>query len=190
MCWRGWIASDVRAALAQAQAAVRQAEAAVAQAGVERTQAEADLRRQQALQAKGFVSPQTVETAATRLNAAKAAVTTAEAAVGVARAQIKVQQVNLDYTEIRAPFDGVVLVKNATWATSSRVFQRGRRAGRGGHHGRHGGYAGGGGRRVGEQPGKAKIGSRWRSRSTRCPMRVFAAVWWASCPPWTAPRPP
>jgi RND family efflux transporter MFP subunit len=106
-------ASDVRAALAQAQAAVRQAEAAVAQAGVERTQAEADLRRQQALQAKGFVSPQTVETAATRLNAAKAAVTTAEAAVGVARAQIKVQQVNLDYTEIRAPFDGVVLVKNA-----------------------------------------------------------------------------
>ena len=106
-------ASDVRAALAQAQAAVRQAEAAVAQAGVERAQAEADLKRQQALQAKGFVSPQTVETATTRVNAAQAAVATAEAAAAVARAQVKVQQVNLEYTEIRAPFDGVVLVKNA-----------------------------------------------------------------------------
>ena len=31
----------------------------------------------------------------------------------MARAQVKVQQVNLEYTEIRAPFDGVVLVKNA-----------------------------------------------------------------------------
>ncbi|OQC16039.1 efflux RND transporter periplasmic adaptor subunit [Candidatus Skiveiella danica] len=92
-------ASDVRAALAQA--------------GVERTQAEADLKRQQALQAKGFVSPQTVETAMTRVNATQAAMATAEAAVAVARAQLKVQQVNLDYTEIRAPFDGVVLVKSA-----------------------------------------------------------------------------
>jgi RND family efflux transporter MFP subunit len=33
--------------------------------------------------------------------------------VAVAQAQLKVQQVNLDFTVIRAPFDGVVLVKNA-----------------------------------------------------------------------------
>jgi RND family efflux transporter MFP subunit len=33
--------------------------------------------------------------------------------VSAAQAQRKVQQVNQDFTEIRAPFDGVVLVKNA-----------------------------------------------------------------------------
>jgi RND family efflux transporter MFP subunit len=106
-------ASDVQAAMAQAQAGIRQAEAAVAQAMVERINAEAELKRTQALQAQGFVSQQSVDTVATRFNGAKAAMVTAEAAVAVARAQLKVQQVNLDFTEIRAPFDGVVLVKNA-----------------------------------------------------------------------------
>jgi len=106
-------ASDVQAAMAQAQAGIRQAEAAVAQALVERINAEAELKRTQGLQAQGFVSPQSVDTVATRFNGAKAAMVTAEAAVAVARAQLKVQQVNLDFTEIRAPFDGVVLVKNA-----------------------------------------------------------------------------
>jgi multidrug efflux pump subunit AcrA (membrane-fusion protein) len=40
-------------------------------------------------------------------------VAAAQAAVGAARAQVKVQEVARSFTEIRAPFDGVVLVKNA-----------------------------------------------------------------------------
>ncbi len=106
-------ASDVQAAIAQAQAGIRQAQAGVAQAMVERINAEAELKRARGLEAQGFVSPQSVDTTVTRFNAAKAAITSAEASVAVAQAQLKVQQVNLDFTEIRAPFDGVVLVKNA-----------------------------------------------------------------------------
>ena len=106
-------ASDVQAAIAQAQAGIAQAQAGVAQAMVERVNAEGDLRRTQGLQAQGFVSPQSVDAVTTRVNAAKAAVLSAEAAVAVSRAQLRVQQVNQDFTEIRAPFDGVVLVKNA-----------------------------------------------------------------------------
>lgn len=105
--------SDVQAAMAQAQAGIRQAEAGVAQANVELTNAESELRRSQGLKAQGFVSPQALDTATNRVNAAKASVKAAQSAVAVAQSQLKVQQVNQDFTEIRAPFDGVVLVKNA-----------------------------------------------------------------------------
>ena len=106
-------ASDVLAAIGQAQASVRQAEAGVAQATVERINAEADLKRAQSLQARGFVSNQAVDSALARFQTAQAAINSAKAGVAVAQAQARVQQVNLDFTEIRAPFDGVVLVKNA-----------------------------------------------------------------------------
>lgn len=106
-------ASDVQAAIATAQAGVRQAEAALAQARVEAANAEAELKRTQGLQAQGFVSPQAVDAALTRANAARAAVASAEAGLAQARAQVNVQRVNENFTEIRAPFDGVVLVKNA-----------------------------------------------------------------------------
>ncbi|MDO8654250.1 MAG: efflux RND transporter periplasmic adaptor subunit [Undibacterium sp.] len=106
-------ASDVQAAMAQAQAGIRQAEAGVAQANVELVNAEADFKRSNGLRAQGFVSLQALDAASNRVNAAKAAVRLAQAAVAVSQAQLKVQQVNQDFTEIRAPFDGVVLVKNA-----------------------------------------------------------------------------
>lgn len=106
-------ASDVNAAIVQAQAGIRQAEAGVAQAKVELVNAEADLKRAQGLKAQGFVSIQALDTATTRVNAARASVVSAQAAVAVAKAQLRVQQVNQDFTDIRAPFDGVVLVKNA-----------------------------------------------------------------------------
>ena len=120
-------ASDVQASILAAQAGVRQAEAGfghaqaqLKQAQVEQTNAEAELKRTLGLQAQGFVSPQAVDAAQTRANTAHAAVAAAEAglgqvraSIGQAQAQLKVQQVNEDYTQIRAPFDGVVLVKNA-----------------------------------------------------------------------------
>lgn len=106
-------ASDVRAAMAGAQAGVRQAQAGVRQAEVELINAQAELTRTQGLQAQGFVSPQAVDTIQTRLNAAKALVASAQAGLAAAQAQVNVQRVAEDFTEIRAPFDGVVLVKNA-----------------------------------------------------------------------------
>lgn len=120
-------ASDVGAALAaseagarQAEAALKQAEAALTQARAQQTQADEDLKRVRGLAAQSFVSPQAVDAAEARAAtarsgtaAAQAALGTAQAAIGVARAQVRVQQVGRDSTEIRAPFDGVVLSKNA-----------------------------------------------------------------------------
>lgn len=120
-------ATDVQAAIGAAQASVRQAEAtatqaqaAVGQAQAELANAEVELRRQQELRAQGFVSPQAVDGAERRLAVARSALAAQQAAVATARsailqaqAQVQVQQVNQANTEIRAPFDGVVLVKNA-----------------------------------------------------------------------------
>ena len=105
--------SDVRASILAAQAAVSQAEANVRQTEVEQINAEGELKRTKGLEAKGFVSAQAVDNAQTRVNAAHATVAAARAGLGQAKAQLKIQQVNQDFTEIRAPFDGVVLVKNA-----------------------------------------------------------------------------
>lgn len=120
-------AADVEATLGVSEAGVRQGEAAARQAEAnlqlaraQQAQADDDLRRTLGLAAQGFVSAQAVDSAQTRARtaaassaAAEAALATARAAIAQARAQVRVQQVNRDSTEIRAPFDGVVLVKNA-----------------------------------------------------------------------------
>ena len=109
-----------RAGTVQAQAAIRQAEAALGQSRAELANAELELKRQQDLKAQGFVSPQAVDGAQRRLDVARSALATQQAAIATAQAglkqaeaQVQVQQVALANTEIRAPFDGVVLVKNA-----------------------------------------------------------------------------
>jgi RND family efflux transporter MFP subunit len=120
-------ASDVQAGLQVAQAAVAQAQALAAQsqalvrqAQVELANAEAEADRTRQLREQGFVSPQALDAAQRRLDAARASVASAQASaaqaqagIAQARAQLGVQQVNQGYTEIRAPFDGVVLAKNA-----------------------------------------------------------------------------
>ena len=120
-------ASDVQAGLQVAQAAVGQAQALAAQglalvrqAQVELGNAEAEFERTRQLREQGFVSPQALDAAQRRLDAARASVASAQAGaaqsqagITQARAQLGVQQVNQGYTEIRAPFDGVVLAKNA-----------------------------------------------------------------------------
>jgi HlyD family secretion protein len=120
-------AADVLASLQAAVAGVRQADAArlqadagLAQARVEQANADAELQRARALQAQGFVSPQAIDANQRRADAARAALASAQAGIvaaqaqlAQARAQVGVQEVGRDSTEIRAPFDGVVLVKNA-----------------------------------------------------------------------------
>ena len=120
-------ASDVAAQLVAAQAGVQQADAGrrVAEAGVRQAQvelgnAEAELQRTLGLQAQGFISAQAVDTGKRRADAARVAIASAQASVAsaqgayaVASAQLKINEVNRANTEVRAPFDGVVLVKNA-----------------------------------------------------------------------------
>jgi RND family efflux transporter MFP subunit len=120
-------AADVLAGLQAAEAGVRQAEASrlqadasLAQARVEQANADAELQRARALLAQGFVSPQAIDANQRRADTARAALASAQAGIAAAqaqlaqaRAQVAVQQVGRDSTEIRAPFDGVVLVKNA-----------------------------------------------------------------------------
>ncbi len=120
-------ASDVEAGILAAQAGVRmaeaglrQAEAGLRQAQIEQANADAELARSKSLLAQAFVSAQAVDAAQRRADAARAsaaaaqaAIAQAQASVGQAQAQLKVQRVTEDYALIRAPFDGVVLVKNA-----------------------------------------------------------------------------
>ena len=120
-------ASDVQAVLAAAEAGVRQAQAQLLQAQaqlrqaqVEQGNADAEVQRAAALQAQGFYSAQAADVARRRADTARAVVASAQATIAAAqageaqaRAQQRVQQVARDSTEIRAPFDGVVLVKNA-----------------------------------------------------------------------------
>ena len=120
-------ASDVQAAIAAAEAALAQARAGQAQAEAQQRQvqvelgnAEAEWQRVRGLEQQGFVSPQAVDAARRRVDSARAALAAAQAGIASARAaeaqaqaQLLAQRVNRDNTEVRAPFDGVVLVKNA-----------------------------------------------------------------------------
>jgi HlyD family secretion protein len=106
-------ASDIRAAMAGAEAAIHQGEANVRQTMVQLINARSELARARGLEAQGFVSPQMVEATLSRNKAAFAANKAAEAVLEQAHAQLRAQKVALDYTVIRAPFDGVVLNKNA-----------------------------------------------------------------------------
>ena len=107
---------DARDVVAQAQSAeanVRAMQAALAQALAEETDASAQLKRSQELLAKGFVSAASVDTAKARADRAIAVVANARANIVAAQANSRNAQVSVDYTVIRAPFDGVILSKSA-----------------------------------------------------------------------------
>ncbi len=90
---------DVRAQLEQASAQVGVAQAELAEA-------EQNFRRSEQLLAQKFISSASHDAALARLNRSRAG-------LGAAQAAEKVAQANLAQTEIRAPFDAVVLTKNA-----------------------------------------------------------------------------
>jgi len=104
---------DVLAQSQSAEAAVRAARANVRQAEVERENAQVEFGRNQELVGKGFISKSALDTAKARFDRAKAAVASAQANLNVAIANARNAQVAVDYTEIRAPFDGVILSKSA-----------------------------------------------------------------------------
>jgi RND family efflux transporter MFP subunit len=104
---------DVNAARDQAAANVRVAQANVEQAKVELTDAQRQLERTEELLAQKFVSPSAYDAAVARADKARAAVSSSQAALGAAEAGRRSAVVGVDQTVIRAPFDGVVLTKNA-----------------------------------------------------------------------------
>jgi len=107
---------DDRDVVAQAQSAeanVRAARASVAQAEVERDNAQVELKRNQDLVSKGFISQSALDTAKARYDRAVAGVASAQASLNAAIAGARNAEVAVDYTQIRAPFDGVILSKTA-----------------------------------------------------------------------------
>lgn len=104
---------DVTAGLGQATANVKVAQANLEQGMAELRDAERALRRSQELLRQKYISPATYDAAVARYNKAKAAIAGLRAAIAAAEANRQAAQVALDQTLIRAPFDGVVLTKNA-----------------------------------------------------------------------------
>ena len=104
---------DVRAQLDQSAAAVQVAQSNIDQADAELWEAGQSLKRTRDLVAKGFISQAALDQATAREMRAKGASAGSRSLLAQARAAQHVSQVSVDYTVIRAPFDGVVLTKNA-----------------------------------------------------------------------------
>ncbi|MGZ9014239.1 MAG: efflux RND transporter periplasmic adaptor subunit [Burkholderiales bacterium] len=104
---------DVTAQMEQAAANVKVAEANLEQGEAELKDAERALRRSSELLEKKFVSAAAHDTAIARHARAQAAMAGFRAAIAAARASLRAAQVAVEQTLIRAPFDGVVLTKNA-----------------------------------------------------------------------------
>ena len=104
---------DVSAQLEQAVAAVKVAQSSIDQYEAELWEAGESLKRTKDLVGKGFISQSALDTAVAREVRARGAVAGARASLAAAKAGQHLAQVAVDYTVIRAPFDGVVLTKNA-----------------------------------------------------------------------------
>lgn len=94
------------------------ANVAAAKASLERAAAELDdallyFNRMMKLSERGSVAKSEYDTAEARLKTARASVSVQKAAVQAGEAALKETEVVLEYTNMRAPFDAVVLTKNA-----------------------------------------------------------------------------
>ncbi len=104
---------DVTASRNQALANLVNVRAALVQAQAELHDATLAFKRQKELVAQGIVAQADFDAAEARYKKAVGGVAGAEAAVNAARAALKGAEVAIEYTLIRAPFDAVVLTKDA-----------------------------------------------------------------------------
>ena len=104
---------DVAATQKQASANLEASRAELESAKAELQDAKTNLERQKELVAKDYVSRLEYDSADARYKKASAAVASAEAAVRAIAAALHGADVALGYTFIRAPFDAVVLTKDA-----------------------------------------------------------------------------
>src|SRR6185312_14781945 len=104
---------DVAAARDSAAANTTAARANLEQGEAELRDAESNYTRSKELFDKKFIAEAALITALAREEKAKASVSSLKAAIGVADANARQAEVALEQTLIRAPFDGIVLTKNA-----------------------------------------------------------------------------
>jgi len=104
---------DVTAQRQQAAANVEVAQANLAQGEAELKDAQRALRRSEDLLKQRFVSPAAHDQTVARYEKAVAAIASLRAGVAAAQANRRVSEVAVEQTLVRAPFDGVVLTKNA-----------------------------------------------------------------------------
>jgi RND family efflux transporter MFP subunit len=104
---------DAIAARDQSRANLMVARYNLEQAKAELEDAAASFQREKDLLAKEFTSKAQYDAAEARYKKAQAAAAGAEAAVKAGQAALQAAYVNLEYTLIRAPFDAVVLTKDA-----------------------------------------------------------------------------
>jgi len=115
---------DTQAQRDQAAANVQVAQANLGQGRAELSEAELGFKRSEDLVSKKFISESAHDSAQARLNKARAALAGYEAAVSVARANLRVSEVALDQAVIRAPFDGVVINRNANVGDTITPFSQ------------------------------------------------------------------
>lgn len=115
------------AAKNQAEAELEEARASLAQAEANFRRSSLDLERQTSLVEKGVASradydnavaqarvdEAAVKAAQARIRAAEAYVVSAEAQIRAAKARLQNAEAQIEYTNVRAPFDGVVISKDA-----------------------------------------------------------------------------
>jgi RND family efflux transporter MFP subunit len=104
---------DVSATMEQAAAGIKLAQANLEQGQAEFNEAERNFNRSRDLLAKNFVSPAAHDAAVSRYEKAKSALSGFRASIAVAQANYRATEVGVEQTLIRAPFEGVVLTKNA-----------------------------------------------------------------------------
>lgn len=104
---------DVVASRAQAEANLRNSRAAWEQATAELRDAERAYARMKTLLVEGIVAQADFDGAEARYRKARAAVAGAQAGIGSSAAALEAARVAVEFTMIRAPFDAVVLTKNA-----------------------------------------------------------------------------
>jgi RND family efflux transporter MFP subunit len=104
---------DMIAARNQAEANLSLARANLEGAKAELEDATLDFNRNKELYTRKIIAKAQYDTSEARYLRAQASVAAAEATVKVGSAALQAANVNLEYTLIRAPFDAVVLTKNA-----------------------------------------------------------------------------
>jgi RND family efflux transporter MFP subunit len=105
--------ADLRAGVARARTAVAVSRAAIAEARAEQADAENELTRQRALLERDLGTQAALDAAQARRDLVAARIESAIQERAAAEAGLAVAQAELDKAQIRAPFSGTVLRKNA-----------------------------------------------------------------------------
>ena len=104
---------DLESSVRQGEAVLQNSKAVRDQSRAELADSEKSFERQKKLLTSGIVSQSDYDIAEARLKRAVAATASAEAGIATAAAALQGANVNLGYSLLRAPFDAVVLTKNA-----------------------------------------------------------------------------